>query len=36
MSAPESIAHLAEVAATYPVGVIVDRAKGIGARAAEG
>jgi 2-oxoglutarate ferredoxin oxidoreductase subunit beta len=36
MSAPESIAHLAEVAATYPVGVIVDRAKGIGVRAAEG
>jgi 2-oxoglutarate ferredoxin oxidoreductase subunit beta len=30
MTAPGSIAHLAEVAATYPVGVILDRAKGIG------
>ncbi len=30
MTAPESIAHLAEVALTYPVGVILDRAKGIG------
>jgi 2-oxoglutarate ferredoxin oxidoreductase subunit beta len=31
MTAPESMAHLAEVAGTYPVGVILDRAKGIGA-----
>ncbi len=30
MTAPESIAHLAEVAETYPIGVILDRAKGIG------
>jgi len=30
MSAPESIAHLAVVAETYPTGVIRDRAKGIG------
>jgi 2-oxoglutarate/2-oxoacid ferredoxin oxidoreductase subunit beta len=28
MTAPESIAHLAEVAETYPVGVLVDRTKG--------
>jgi 2-oxoglutarate/2-oxoacid ferredoxin oxidoreductase subunit beta len=34
MSAPESVAHLAEVAETYPLGVILDRAKGIGVRAA--
>jgi 2-oxoglutarate ferredoxin oxidoreductase subunit beta len=30
MTAPESIAHLAAVAETYPIGVILDRAKGIG------
>jgi 2-oxoglutarate ferredoxin oxidoreductase subunit beta len=30
MTAPESMAHLAEVAETYPVGVILDRAKGVG------
>ncbi len=34
MSAPESIEHLAEVAKTYPLGVILDRAKGIGVPAA--
>ena len=34
MSAPESVAHLAEVAETYPIGVILDRAKGIGVRSA--
>jgi len=36
MTAAESIAHLAEVARTYPIGVIVDRPKGVGvpARAA--
>ncbi|HYM85063.1 MAG TPA: thiamine pyrophosphate-dependent enzyme [Candidatus Dormibacteraeota bacterium] len=32
MTAPDSIAHLAEVAHTYPLGVILDRAKGIGPR----
>ncbi len=32
MTPPESIAHLAEVARTYPVGVILDRAKGVGVR----
>jgi 2-oxoglutarate ferredoxin oxidoreductase subunit beta len=30
MTAPESMAHLAEVAETYPLGVILDRAKGLG------
>jgi 2-oxoglutarate/2-oxoacid ferredoxin oxidoreductase subunit beta len=30
MTAPESMAHLAEVAETYPLGVILDRGKGIG------
>lgn len=30
MTAPESMAHLAEVAETYPLGVILDRSKGIG------
>ena len=34
MSAPESVAHLAEVAETYPIGVILDRAKDIGVRPA--
>ncbi len=34
MTPPESIAHLAEVTETYPLGVIVDRAKGIGVRSA--
>jgi len=34
MDAPTSIAHLAEVAETYPVGVILDRAKGVGVRLA--
>ena len=34
MTAPESMAHLAEVAETYPVGVILDREKGIGSRTA--
>jgi 2-oxoglutarate/2-oxoacid ferredoxin oxidoreductase subunit beta len=34
MTPPESIAHLAEVAETYPTGVILDRAKGIGVRPA--
>jgi hypothetical protein len=29
MTAPESIAHLADVAKTYPVGLLLDRAKGI-------
>jgi 2-oxoglutarate ferredoxin oxidoreductase subunit beta len=33
MTAPESMAHLAEVAETYPVGVILDRTKGVGPRA---
>jgi 2-oxoglutarate ferredoxin oxidoreductase subunit beta len=32
MTPPESIAHLAEVARTYPIGVILDRAKGVGVR----
>lgn len=32
MTAPESIVHLAEVARTYPVGVILDRPKGVGQR----
>ncbi len=30
MTAPESMAHLAEVAETYPLGVILDRGKGVG------
>ena len=30
MTAPESMAHLAEVAETYPLGVILDRSKGVG------
>jgi 2-oxoglutarate/2-oxoacid ferredoxin oxidoreductase subunit beta len=30
MTAPESMAHLSEVAETYPLGVILDRSKGIG------
>jgi 2-oxoglutarate ferredoxin oxidoreductase subunit beta len=30
MTAPDSMAHLAEVAETYPLGVILDRSKGIG------
>jgi 2-oxoglutarate ferredoxin oxidoreductase subunit beta len=30
MTAPESIAHLAEVAEAYPTGVILDRGKGVG------
>jgi 2-oxoglutarate ferredoxin oxidoreductase subunit beta len=34
MDAPTSIAHLAEVAETYPIGIILDRAKGIGVRPA--
>jgi 2-oxoglutarate ferredoxin oxidoreductase subunit beta len=34
MSAPESVAHLAKVAETYPLGLILDRAKGIGVRPA--
>ncbi len=29
MSAPESMAHLAEVTETYPLGVILDRTKGV-------
>jgi len=33
MTAPDSMAHLAEVAETYPVGVILDRSKGVGPRA---
>lgn len=33
MTAPESMAHLTEVAETYPVGVILDRTKGVGPRA---
>jgi 2-oxoglutarate ferredoxin oxidoreductase subunit beta len=32
MTAPESMAHLTEVAETYPVGVILDRTKGVGPR----
>ena len=35
MSAPESVAHLAKVAETYPLGLILDRAKGIGLRPAQ-
>jgi hypothetical protein len=27
MTAPESMAHLAEVSETYPLGVLVDRSK---------
>ena len=34
MTAPESMAHLSEVSATYPVGVILDRGKGVGASGA--
>jgi 2-oxoglutarate ferredoxin oxidoreductase subunit beta len=34
MSAPDSVAHLAEVAEVYPLGLILDRAKGIGVRPA--
>jgi 2-oxoglutarate ferredoxin oxidoreductase subunit beta len=33
MDAPTSIAHLGEVASTYPVGLILDRPKGVGVRA---
>jgi 2-oxoglutarate ferredoxin oxidoreductase subunit beta len=33
MTAPESMAHLAQVAETYPIGVLVDRLKGEPARA---
>jgi 2-oxoglutarate/2-oxoacid ferredoxin oxidoreductase subunit beta len=29
MTAPESMAHLAEVSETYPLGVLVDRARGV-------
>ena len=36
MTAQESIDHLAEVAKTYPVGVMLDRPKGIGVRATPG
>lgn len=32
MTPTESIAHLGEVASTYPVGVILDRARGVGTR----
>jgi 2-oxoglutarate ferredoxin oxidoreductase subunit beta len=30
MTAPESVAHLAEVSQTYPLGVLVDRPRGTG------